>query len=197
MTVRRLLLLASVFVLACVTMVTMQAQGGARQGGAGAPAQGQGGRRGGGGGGGGAGFGVGTEGTLINGQWGAKALSPDSRGWGYMSKSYVSPDYKRPFYNKAKELLFSDKQVTSYTVSRGDPQLYCEVRKHYGYVWFEMQHSTMSWADIEKMIAACPGPDGAAPFVRMPDQMESTIQKATDIGNIGLIFPTMRDGHQR
>ena len=35
---------------------------------------------------------------------------------------------------------------------------YCEVRKHYGYVWFEMQHSTMSWDEVAKMIAACPGP---------------------------------------
>src|SRR5438128_7121454 len=59
-----------------------------------------------------------------------------------------------------------------------------------------MQHSTMSWDNVAKMIAACPGPDGAAPMIRMPDQFESTIQKATDLGAIGLIFPTMRDGHQ-
>jgi len=93
-------------------------------------------------------------------------------------------------------MLFSDKQVTSYTISRLDPQLYCETRKHFGFIWFEMQHSTMSWDDVAKMIAACPGPDGAAPMIRMPDQMESSIQKATDLGAIGLIFPTMRDGHQ-
>jgi 2-keto-3-deoxy-L-rhamnonate aldolase RhmA len=54
----------------------------------------------------------------------------------------------------------------------------------------------MSWDDVAKMIAACPGPDGAAPFIRMPDQQESSIQKATDLGAIGLIFPTIRDGHQ-
>ena len=59
-----------------------------------------------------------------------------------------------------------------------------------------MQHSTMSWDNVAKMIAACPGPDGAAPFIRMPDQLESSIQKATDLGAIGLIFPTMRDGNQ-
>jgi 2-keto-3-deoxy-L-rhamnonate aldolase RhmA len=108
----------------------------------------------------------------------------------------VTPAYKRPFWNKAKELLFNDKQVTSYTIASFDPTLYCEVRKHYGFVWFEMQHSTMSWDEVAKMIAACPGPDGAAPMIRMPDQFESTIQKATDIGAIGLIFPTIRDGHQ-
>jgi 2-keto-3-deoxy-L-rhamnonate aldolase RhmA len=200
MTARRLMLLAGIFVLACVTIATMQAQGGAPAQGGAAQGQGGGGRRGGGGGGGGGGAarggGAPMPGTLIAGAWGEKTVPVDARGWGYQSKSYVSPTYQRPFYNLAKEMLFSDKQVTSYTISRGDPELYCETRKHFGYIWFEMQHSTMTWGDIEKMIAACPGPNGAAPFVRMPDQMESTIQKATDIGNIGLIFPTMRDGHQ-
>jgi 2-keto-3-deoxy-L-rhamnonate aldolase RhmA len=133
---------------------------------------------------------------LIAGQWGEATLPVDPKGWGYQSKMYVSPDYKRPFFSRAKEMLFSGKQVTSYTISRLDPQLYCEVRKHFGFVWFEMQHSTMSWDDVAKMQIACPGPDGATPMIRMPDQDESSIQKATDIGSLGLIFPTMRDGHQ-
>jgi 2-keto-3-deoxy-L-rhamnonate aldolase RhmA len=135
-------------------------------------------------------------GNLFTGTWGSSALPVDPRGWGWQTKSYVSANYKRPFYNKAKEMLFSGKQVTSFTIGSLDPELYCEVRKHYGFVWFEMQHSTMSWDDVAKMIAACPGPDGAAPFIRMPDQFESSIQKATDLGAIGLIFPTIMDGHQ-
>ena len=60
------------------------------------------------------------------------------------------------------------------TISTLDPELYCEVRKHYGFVWFEMQHSTMTWDNVAKMIAACPGPDGATPMIRMPDQLEFT-----------------------
>src|SRR5262245_37183570 len=84
-------------------------------------------------------------GNLVTGVWGENATAVDSRGWGWMTKSYVSGGFKRPFYNKAKEMLFSDKQVTSFTISRFDPEFYCEVRKHYGFVWFEMQHSTMSW----------------------------------------------------
>ena len=119
------------------------------------------------------------QGTLIGGAWGADAVPVDSRGWGWMTKGYVSASYKRPFWNKAKELLFSGKQVTSYTIGNFDPTLYCEVRKHYGFVWFEMQHSTMSWDEVARMIATCPGPDGAAPMIRMPDQLESSIQKAT------------------
>src|SRR5262249_9008644 len=95
-------------------------------------------------------------GNLVTGVWGSDAVSVDSRGWGWMTKAYVSAASKRPFYNKAKEMLFSGKQVTSYTISALDPDFYCEVRKHYGFVWFEMQHSTMSWDNVAKMIAACP-----------------------------------------
>jgi len=195
MTARRLSIFAGAFVLACVTIVTMQAQGGGAGGGQGAaPAAGGGGRRGGGAGRGEAA--APTPGNLVVGAWGAATIPVDAKGWGSQTKSYVSAGYKRPFYSRAKEMLFSDKQVTSYTISRLDPTMYCEVRKHFGFVWFEMQHSTMSWDDVAKMIAACPGPDGATPMIRMPDQMESSIQKATDLGAMGLIFPTMRDGHQ-
>src|SRR5688572_14593352 len=66
-------------------------------------------------------------------------LQPDARGWGWQTKSYVSADAKRPFYNIAKEALFNDEQITSITISSFDPALYCEAAKHYDYVWFEMQ----------------------------------------------------------
>ncbi len=68
----------------------------------------------------------------------------DERGWGWQVKASINPATKRPFYNKAKELLFQDKQVTSYTMSSYNAELYCELRKHFEYIWFEMQHSTMS-----------------------------------------------------
>jgi 2-keto-3-deoxy-L-rhamnonate aldolase RhmA len=185
---RRFVCIASVLAIVCTMLITVQGQGANARGGAqGQPASGA--QRGGG-------APAPSPGTLIGGVWGTDAFAPDSRGWGWMTQSYVSSSYKRPFWNKAKEMLFSGKQVTSFTISTLDPQLYCEVRKHYGFVWFEMQHSTMSWDDVAKMIAACRGADGAAPMIRMPDQFESSIQKATDIGAIGLIFPTIRDGHQ-
>ena len=197
MTTRRFICSASACALACVTLLTMQA---GRQGAVSAAAAGLGAGQAQAGRGGGRGGGADTpivgQGTLMAGAWGAEAVPVDSRGWGWMTQSYVSSTYKRPFWNKAKELLFSGKQVTSFTISNFDPAFYCEVRKHYGFVWFEMQHSTMSWDEVAKMIAACPGPDGAAPMIRMPDQDESSIQKATDLGAIGLIFPTIRDGHQ-
>ena len=119
-------------------------------------------------------------------------MTPDSRGWGWQVKASISPDTPRPFYNRAKELLFQDKQVTSYTVSRYDPELYCELGKHFDYIWFEMQHSTMSWDEVAKMIAACPRV-GAAPMIRMPDALEANMQKATDLGALGVIIPTVDD----
>lgn len=81
------------------------------------------------------------------------------------------------------------KQIFSYTISRPDPALYCEVAPHYDFIWLEMQHSTQTWADLEKMIATCPGV--GVPMVRLPDEYESTIQKATDIGALGVIEPTV------
>ena len=132
----------------------------------------------------------GSPGQLIGGT--LTPAKPDGRGWGWQVKASINPSTPRPFYNKAKELLFQDKQVTSYTVSSFNPDLYCEVGKHFDFVWFEMQHSTMSWDEVRRMMLTCPGV-GAAPMVRTPDALESTIQKATDIGAIGIIVPTVDD----
>ena len=76
----------------------------------------------------------GAPGKLIGGT--LTPAKPDARGWGWQVKASINPNTPRPFYNKAKELLFSDKQVTSYTISTFDPDFYCEVRKHYDYIWF-------------------------------------------------------------
>ena len=134
--------------------------------------------------------GAGTSGQPIGGT--LTPARPDARGWGWQVKASLNPNTPRPFYNKAKELLLQDKQITSYTISSYNPDLYCEVSKHFDFVWFEMQHSTMSWDEVRRMMLACPGA-GAAPFVRTPDAFESTIQKATDIGAVGIIVPTVDD----
>jgi 2-keto-3-deoxy-L-rhamnonate aldolase RhmA len=99
---------------------------------------------------------------------------------------------KPKLYNTAKQKLLDGKQVFSFTQSRLDIDGYCERAKHYDFTWFEMQHSTMEFADIEKMIAACPH-NGAIPMVREPDAQEWHIQHATDIGALGVIIPTVDD----
>src|SRR5690242_1395283 len=78
---------------------------------------------------------AGASGKLIGG-----TLTPataDARGWGWQVKASINPATPRPFYNKAKELLFQDKQITSYTISTYNADFYCEVGKHFDYVWFE------------------------------------------------------------
>jgi len=156
-------------------------------------AQGRGAQGGRGGRGGGRQAGPPQPGNLMTGAWGAAALSPDSRGWGWMVKSYLSPNAIRPLYNQAKEKLLQDKQVTSVTISSFNPAQYCEARKHWDYIWFEMQHSTLSFNEVQRMIGTCPGPGGAAPMIRMPDALEANIQKAVDLGVLGIIVPTVDD----
>jgi len=99
---------------------------------------------------------------------------------------------KPPLYNTAKQKLLEGKQVFSYTQSKADIAGNCEAAKHYDYTWYEMQHSTLEFKDIEAMIAACPHA-GATPMIRLPDAQEWHIQHATDIGALGIIVPTVDD----
>jgi 2-keto-3-deoxy-L-rhamnonate aldolase RhmA len=99
---------------------------------------------------------------------------------------------KAKFYNTAKQKLLDGKQVFSFTQSKFDPAGYCEKAKHYDYTWFEMQHSTLEFKDIEAMIAACPHV-AATPMIRLPDAQEWHIQHATDIGVLGIVVPTVDD----
>lgn len=99
---------------------------------------------------------------------------------------------KPPLYNTVKQKLLEHRQVFSFTVNKFDVADYCERAKHYDWVFFDMQHSTLWFSDVEKMIAACPK-NGAIPFVRLPDAQEWHIQQATDIGALGVIIPTVDD----
>ncbi len=99
---------------------------------------------------------------------------------------------RAPLYNTAKQKLLDGKQVFSFTQSKFDIPGYCEKAKHYDYTWFEMQHSTLEFKDVEAMIAACPHA-GATPMIRLPDAQEFHIQHATDLGALGVIVPTVDD----
>ena len=97
---------------------------------------------------------------------------------------------KAKLYNTAKQKLLDGQQVFSFTQSTFDIADYCEKAKHYDYTWFEMQHSTLEFRDVERMIAACPGV-AAIPMIRLPDAQEFHIQHATDLGALGVIVPTV------
>jgi 2-keto-3-deoxy-L-rhamnonate aldolase RhmA len=93
-------------------------------------------------------------------------------------------------YNTVIQKLKEGKQVFSWTQTKFDVKEYCEKAPHYDYTWFEMQHSTLEFKDVEAMIAACPRA-GAIPFIRLPDAQEFHIQHATDLGVLGVVIPTV------
>ncbi|MEO7142549.1 MAG: aldolase/citrate lyase family protein [Bryobacteraceae bacterium] len=111
---------------------------------------------------------------------------------GMTSALAIAQSPKPKLYNTAKQKILDGKQVFSFTQSKVDPAAYCEAAKHYDYTWFEMQHSTLEFRDIEQMIAACPH-TRAVPMIRLPDAQEWHIQHATDIGVLGVIIPTVDD----
>jgi 2-keto-3-deoxy-L-rhamnonate aldolase RhmA len=94
-------------------------------------------------------------------------------------------------YNTAKAKLAAGKPITGATVFSPDPNMYCAVANSgYDFTWIEMQHSPLTFEDVAHMIWACRGAS-AMPFIRVPDATESDIQKATDIGALGIIVPTV------
>jgi 2-keto-3-deoxy-L-rhamnonate aldolase RhmA len=109
-----------------------------------------------------------------------------------LAQSGTQGSAKPQLYNTVKQKILEGKQVFSFTQSKFDIAGYCEAAKHYDYAWFEMQHSTLEFKDVEAMIGACPHA-GAIPMIRLPDAQEWHIQHATDIGALGVIIPTVDD----
>jgi 2-keto-3-deoxy-L-rhamnonate aldolase RhmA len=99
-----------------------------------------------------------------------------------------NPD--RVLFNRAKAKLLSGEQVFSHTVSSYNPEAYCAAAANADFTWFEMQHSTMTFDEVRLMIAACPRV-GAAPIIRIPEAQEGFVQKAMDLGALGVIVPTV------
>jgi 2-keto-3-deoxy-L-rhamnonate aldolase RhmA len=94
-------------------------------------------------------------------------------------------------FNTAKQKLREGKSIVGATVFSPDPNIYCAMANAgYDYLWIEMQHSPLTFGEVAKMIWACRGAS-AMPFIRVADATESDIQKATDIGAVGIIVPTV------
>jgi len=94
-----------------------------------------------------------------------------------------------PLYNTAKQKLLSGKPIVGGTVYTSDPNIYCAMAEAgFDFLWIEMQHSPLTYSEVATMIKACKGAK-AIPFIRVPDATEGDIQKATDIGALGVIVP--------
>src|SRR5437763_6752155 len=109
----------------------------------------------------------------------------------HAQKDWRKPDGPVRMYNTAKKKLMDGKSIVGITVSSPDPNIYCAAANAgFDYTWIEMQHSPLTYSDVAKMIWACRGAS-AMPFIRVPDATEGEIQKATDIGAVGIIVPTV------
>ncbi len=92
-------------------------------------------------------------------------------------------------YNTVKQKLQDGRQVVGGTVYLSDPDTYCAMATSgFDFTWIEMQHSPLTYQDVARMIMACKDAP-AVPFIRVPDATEGDIQKATDVGALGIIVP--------
>jgi len=118
----------------------------------------------------------------------------DKRAQGWAARDYLTNTLGWPadkkLWNTAKQKLLDGKPIRAFSIGQPDPELYCQNAPHYDFAWIEMQHSVLSWADVARLIAACPQA-GATPMIRLADEFESTLQHATDVGALGVIEPTV------
>jgi 2-keto-3-deoxy-L-rhamnonate aldolase RhmA len=92
-------------------------------------------------------------------------------------------------FNTAKQKLQRGERLVGGTVISSDPDIYCAMANSgFDFLWIEMQHSPLTYAEVARMIWACRGAP-AVPFIRVPDSTPGDIQKAMDIGALGIIIP--------
>ena len=103
--------------------------------------------------------------------------------------SPTAESQQTPLFNTVKQKLAEGRQVVGATVATADADIYCAVADSgFDFIWIEMQHSPLTYTDAARMIWACRDAP-AIPFVRVPAATEGDIQKATDIGALGIIVP--------
>jgi 4-hydroxy-2-oxoheptanedioate aldolase len=121
-----------------------------------------------------------------------------ARPWGWMVRELmIKPD--RKLLNKSKAKMLAGQREYGLTMSGPeaghlDPEVYCYLAKqeNVDHVWFEMQHSTQRFDQVQALMAACPNA-GAAPLIRRPDAIEGNFQKTFDMGALGVVIPTVED----
>ncbi len=103
--------------------------------------------------------------------------------------TWASAQEEVRIFNTVKTKLAEGRSVVGGTVATADPEIYCAMADAgFDFLWIEMQHSPITYADAARMIWACRDAP-AIPFIRVPTATEGDIQKATDIGALGIIVP--------
>ena len=95
-------------------------------------------------------------------------------------------------YNTAKQKLMGGEGIVGVSISSPDPDSYCAAANAgFDFTWIEMQHSPLTYQDVARMLWACRDAS-AIPFIRVPDATEGDIQKAVDLGALGIVVPMVR-----
>lgn len=101
----------------------------------------------------------------------------------------LSLGQEKRMFNTVKQKLAEGKQVIGGTITTSDPGIYCSMANAgFDFMWIEMQHSPLTYDQVAKMIWACRDAP-AIPFIRIPTPTEGDLQKATDIGALGVVVP--------
>lgn len=106
---------------------------------------------------------------------------------GFSNLTSAQPEPR--IFNTVKTKLANGQPVVGGTVDTPDPDIYCAMANAgFDFIWIEMQHSALNYSQVEDMLWACKDAP-AIPFIRIPAATEGDIQKATDIGALGIIVP--------
>ena len=94
--------------------------------------------------------------------------------------------------NRVREKLHAGERVSGCFLGMGSPQV-AELLAHAGYDWLliEMEHNALDMAQVEHMLMAMNGTK-TTPIVRIPSSDPIFIQRALDIGGMGVFVPMVR-----
>ena len=94
--------------------------------------------------------------------------------------------------NRVLEKLRAGKPTVGCFLGLGSPNV-AELMAHAGYEWLiiETEHNGLDSAEIEHMLRAIDGTD-AVPFVRVPSSSGVYIQRALDMGAMGVLVPMVK-----
>ncbi|MBM3774539.1 MAG: hypothetical protein FJW37_05180 [Acidobacteria bacterium] len=105
------------------------------------------------------------------------------------TKGAAAPQPTIRIFNTAKKKLLEGGQIIAGSISCADPDIYSAMANSgFDFLWIEMQHSPLTFQETARMIWAAKGAP-AIPFIRVPDATEGDIQKATDVGALGIVIP--------
>ena len=112
----------------------------------------------------------------------------DPGAWEYGSRFDI--DGEVPIWNPVMQKIRAGEPVIGGTIRATDARTYCATANAgYDFTWIEMQHESISWEQVARMWATCPGE--AVPGVRIPHESEENVQKPTDMGALVVIIPTI------